>query len=236
LQVHLVATMVEDRRHYPMGNRQADGMDGRGWVSLFLVNLGCLSGQLKAGGAGLSESMSMGRWKKMARQGLAIASLSLLTSCVGVPGRLVRYPNNDRGGLSSPHDDREAHHSGRYIVLVSDRRGRQEIELFDTRSRNLVAVPGLNRADTAVSHPSVSADGQFIAYAGVRDGRSDIYLYRRGRRESRNLTQRLRTAVRNPSISERGERVAFEVSVNGQWEIAIYDLNGRPLNIRTNPR
>ncbi len=163
-------------------------------------------------------------------------SMLLLTSCVGPAGRLVRYPNNDRGGLSSPHDDRDAHHGGRYIVLVSDRRGRQEVELFDTRSRNLISLPGLNRADTAVSHPSVSADGQFIAYAGVRDGRSDIYLYRRSRRESRNITQRLKTAVRHPSVSERGDRVAFEVSVNGQWEIAIYDGNGRPLNIPTNPR
>jgi len=166
----------------------------------------------------------------------SLTALLLLTSCVGPAGRLVRYPNNDRSGLSSPHDDREAHHSGRYIALVSDRRGRQEIELFDTRSRTLIPLPGLNRTDTAVSHPSVSTDGQFIAYAAVRDGRSDIYLYRRDRRESRNLTQRLRTAVRNPSLSERGDRVAFEVSVRGQWEIAIYDRNGRPLNIPTNPR
>lgn len=167
---------------------------------------------------------------------LPLGLLLLLTGCVGPAGRLVRYPNNDRGGLSSPHDDGEVHHGGRYIVLVSDRRGRQEIELFDTRSRNLIPLPGLNRGDTAVSHPSVSGDGQFIAYAAVREGRSDIYLYSRGNRESRNLTQRLRTAVRNPSLSERGDRVAFEAMVNGQWEVAIYDRNGRPLNIPSNPR
>ncbi len=170
------------------------------------------------------------------RLGGAIAGLLLLTNCAGPGGRLMRYPNNDGGGLSSPHDDRDAHHSGRYIALVSDRRGRQEIELFDTRSRRLIPLPGLNRQDSAVSHPSVSADGQFIAYASVRDGRSDIYLYRRSNRESRNLTGRLKTAVRNPSVSERGDRVVFEVSVNGQWEVAIYDRNGRPLNIPTNPR
>ena len=139
------------------------------------------------------------RWTRL---GGAIAGLLLLTNCAGPGGRLMRYPNNDGGGLSSPHDDRDAHHSGRYIALVSDRRGRQEIELFDTRSRRLIPLPGLNRQDSAVSHPSVSADGQFIAYASVRDGRSDIYLYRRSNRESRNLTGRLKTAVRNPSVSE----------------------------------
>ena len=46
----------------------------------------------------------------MASQKLLVLPLSmlLLTSCVGPAGRLVRYPNNDRGGLSSPHDDRDA--------------------------------------------------------------------------------------------------------------------------------
>lgn len=163
-------------------------------------------------------------------------ALLLLTSCVGPAGRLVRYPHNDRGGLSSPHDDREVHQGERYLALVSDRRGRQEIQLFDLRSRNLLPLPGLNQGDAAVSHPSVSADGQFIAYAAVKQGRSDIYLYRRSSRQSRNLTARLNAAVRNPSMSERGDRIAFEVNVNGQWDIAIYDRNGRPLDIPTNPR
>lgn len=219
-----------------MANRQTNEINDRGRVSLPRIDLRCTTDQLRAGEPHPYISMTIGRWGKLGQQGLAIASLFLLTNCVGPAGRLVRYPNNDRGGLSSPHDDREVHHGGRYIALVSDRRGRQEIELFDTRSRNLIALPGLNRGDTAVSHPSVSGDGQFIVYSAVRDGRSDIYLYRRSSRESRNLTQRLKTAVRNPSVSERGDRVAFEVSVNGQWEIAIYDRNGRPLNIPTNPR
>lgn len=169
------------------------------------------------------------------RWGAVVLCWLWLSGCAGPGGRLVRYPSN-AAGLSSPHSDLSPHHGGRYIALLSDRRGSQDITLFDTRSRRLVPLPGLNRFDSLVGHPAVSADGQWVVYGAVREGRSDIYLYQRSSRQSRNLTARLNTAVRNPSISERGDRIAFEVSVNGQWDIAIYDRNGRPLTIPTNPR
>ncbi|NJN30274.1 MAG: Tol biopolymer transporter periplasmic protein [Synechococcales cyanobacterium RM1_1_8] len=177
----------------------------------------------------------VGRWLGLVGAAAAIATL-LLSGCAGPGGRLVRYPSNESSGLNSIHGDWEPHHGGRYIALVTERRGIQEIVLFDTRSQRSIPLPGLNRADSLVGQPSASADGEFIAFAAVRAGRSDIYLYQRSAQQSRNLTARLNSAVRHPSLSERGDRVAFEVSVNGQWDLSIVDRAGRPLNIPTNPR
>lgn len=175
-------------------------------------------------------------WLGLLGRAGAIATLVLLMGCAGPAGRLVRYPNDGNNGLSSAYNDLNPHHGGRYIVLVSDRRGRQDVMLFDTRSRQMIPLPELNSFERLVSHPSVSADGNFIAYGAVENGRSDIYLYQRSARQSRNLTTRLSGAVRNPSLNERGDRIAFEVAVKGQWDVAIYDREGRPLNIPGNPR
>ncbi|WP_341526770.1 Tol biopolymer transporter periplasmic protein [Nostoc sp. UHCC 0302] len=161
---------------------------------------------------------------------------SLLTGCFGYP-RLLNYPFDPGGqSLNSLASELDPEISGRYIVFTTDRRGSQDVYMFDTVSRNLVDLPGLNSFDTIATHPSVSENGRYIAFAGSRQGRSAIFLYDRETRQVRNLTTNLQAEVRNPAISADGNRIAFESSNNGQWDILVYNRSGEPLNIPQDPR
>jgi Tol biopolymer transport system component len=160
----------------------------------------------------------------------------LLSGCFGYP-RLLNYPFDPGGrGLNSLASELEPQISRRYIVFISDRRGSQDVYMFDTVTRNLVDLPGLNSFDTIATHPSVSENGRYIVFAASRQGRSAIFLYDQETRQSRNLTTTLQAEVRNPTISADGSRIAFESSNNGQWDILVYDRSGQPLNIPQEPR
>ncbi|HIK05059.1 MAG TPA: TolB family protein [Trichormus sp. M33_DOE_039] len=165
-----------------------------------------------------------------------LACAGLLTGCFGYP-RLVNYPFDPGGrSINSLASELNPQTSGRYIVFTSDRRGSQDVYLFDTLTRNLMDLPGLNALDTIASHPSVSEDARYIVFAASRQGRSAIFLYDRETRQSRNLTANLQAEVRNPTISADGSRIAFEFSNNGQWDISVYDRSGQPVNVPQDPR
>ncbi|MDH6098500.1 Tol biopolymer transporter periplasmic protein [Anabaenopsis sp. FSS-46] len=167
---------------------------------------------------------------------ILVAGLGLLAGCVGYP-RLVNYPFDPGGrSLNSPASELNPQTSGRYIVFTSDRRGSQDVYMFDTLTRTLVDLPGLNSFDTIASHPSVAENGQYIVFAASRQGRSTIFLYDRETRQSRNLTNNLAAEVRNPTISADGRRIAFEYSNNGQWDVLVYEQSGQRLNIPQEPR
>lgn len=163
-------------------------------------------------------------------------TISLLSSCTGYP-QILNYPFDPGGqSLNSTASELNPQIAGRYIVFASDRRGSQDIYMFDTMTRSLVDLPGLNSLDTIASHPAVSENGRYIVFAANRQGRSAIFLYDRETRQSRNLTANLPAEVRNPTISADGSRIAFEQSVNGQWDISVYNRSGQPLNIPQDPR
>ncbi len=152
---------------------------------------------------------------------------SLLTGCFGYP-RILNYPFDPGGrGLNSLSSELDPQISGRYIVFTSDRRGSQNVYLFDTVNRSLVDLPGLNSFDTMATHPSISGNGQLIVFVASHQGRSDIYLYNRDIRQSQNLTANVPAEVRNPTISADGTKIAFEYSNNGHWDISLYDTINR---------
>jgi Tol biopolymer transport system component len=160
-----------------------------------------------------------------------LALTGLLSGCVGYP-RLLNYPFDPGGrSLNSPASELNPQISGRYIVFSTDRRGSQDVYMFDMLTRNLIDLPGLNSLDAIASHPSASEDGHYIVFAASRQGRSAIFLYDRETRQSRNLTANLQEEVRNPTISADGSRISFESSLNGQWDIFVYDRSGQRLNI-----
>lgn len=152
-----------------------------------------------------------------------------LGGCGG--SRLITFPYDPSGrSLNSPFGEVTPRIADRYIVFSSDRRGSQDIYLYDTMAQTLIELPGLNAIDTLESNPAVSVNGRFIVFAGNRQGQSGIYLYDRDTRQLRNLTDNLRAAVRNPVISADGNVIAFEASTNGQWDILLYNRMGQPIN------
>jgi Tol biopolymer transport system component len=165
--------------------------------------------------------------------GLILASW--LSGCSSAS--LISFPFDPSGrGLNSPFAELQPRTSGRYIVFASDRRGSQDIYLFDTLTRNLLELPGINTIDLIASSPAISENGRYIVFAGSREGRSGIYLYDRDTRQLRNLTTNLRAEVRNPVISADGNAIAFESSANGQWDIVLYNRDGQQLDFSTTPR
>jgi len=163
---------------------------------------------------------------------LSLVLLSgLLGGCFGYP-RILSYPFDSGGrGLNSLASEFNPQIGGRYIVFVTDRGGSQDVYLFDTITRSLVDLPGLNTFDTMADHPAISQDGRYIVFAASRQGKSGIFLYDRETRQCRNLTANLAAQFRNPAISADGNRIAFEVTNNGQWDILVYDRFGQKLNI-----
>lgn len=160
----------------------------------------------------------------------AICLLAWLLS--GCAPSLVGFPYDPGGrSLNSPFAEMTPHTAGRYLTFASDRRGSQDIYLYDTNARSLVELPGLNAIDMVASTPAVSEDGRYLVFRGVREGRAGIFLYDRDLRQLRNLTESLRADVRNPTISADGSTIAFESSANGQWDIAIYNRAGQRLNV-----
>lgn len=157
-----------------------------------------------------------------------IAVFSLSACSVYPRSQPLPFDANE-GNINSPAAEVEPQMSDRYIVFTSDRRGRQNIYLFDLVERRLIDLPGLNSLDTAVSHPAISQNGRYIVFTSIRQGKSAIALYDRNTRVLRNLTANLQTAVRHPSISADGSTIAFESTINGQWDILVYDQFGRSL-------
>lgn len=165
---------------------------------------------------------------------LAVISLTgLLTGCSSST-RLLEFPFDPGGrGLNSLASELTPNVAGRYIVFISDRRGSQDVYLYDAMTNSLMDLPGLNALDAIASHPAITEDGKMIVFAATRRGRSGIYLYNRETRQLRNLTENLQAEVRNPTISADGSTIAFESSENGRWNIVVYDRSGKPLDLPT---
>ncbi|MEM7725312.1 MAG: Tol biopolymer transporter periplasmic protein [Cyanobacteria bacterium P01_A01_bin.45] len=162
---------------------------------------------------------------------LTIATISCLSGC-GASPRILQYPVAPGGqSLNSSASELNPQISGKYIVFTTDRRGSQDVYLFDRINRKLIDVPGLNSYEAIASHPSISQDGKYIVFAASRQGKMNIFLYDRETRQSRNLTANIQAEVRNPTISADGSKIAFSSSINGQWDIRVYDRFGRPLNL-----
>ncbi|NES99322.1 MAG: TolB family protein [Sphaerospermopsis sp. SIO1G2] len=158
-------------------------------------------------------------------------SSSLLTGCFGYP-RILNYPFDPAGRtLNSLASESNPQISGRYVVFTTNRRGTQDIYMFDSITRRLIDLPGLNSFDSIADYPSASEDGRFIVFVASRQGLSAIFLYDRETQQLRNLTANLQAETRNPTISADGNRIAFEFNNNGQWDILLYNRFGQKLNI-----
>ncbi|MGF1478122.1 MAG: TolB family protein [Cyanophyceae cyanobacterium] len=154
----------------------------------------------------------------MKRLIVAIFTAIVLSSCHSYPSLSLESGR----GLNSPASESAPQIAAQYLVFVSERKGSQEIYLFDTQERRLLDLPGLNSLDAIASHPAITEDGRWIVFAAIVDGKTGIYLYDRETQQKRNLTANLQAEVRNPTMSADGSTIAFEVGTEGRWGIELY--------------
>ena len=74
--------------------------------------------------------------------------------------------------------------------------------------------------------PSLSPDGQLLAYAGREGGRWDIYLVRVGSQRASNLTAQSAGDAVQPAFSPDGEAIAFRSSRDGGG-LFVMSVDGR---------
>ncbi|MBA2564147.1 MAG: SBBP repeat-containing protein [Gemmatimonadetes bacterium] len=103
--------------------------------------------------------------------------------------------------------------------------GKLDVAVYDLTVGAPVPLPGLNQAVADERTPSLSADGNLIAFTSSRSGAGDVYLYDRSRSSLVTLA-RLNAAGSldsSPSISPSGDRIAFDSARAGAGDVYLYN-------------
>ena len=160
---------------------------------------------------------------RLARLGQWSIALGLALSLGSCASPLPR--SGDYSRLNSRFSDTQPALSGngRYLAMVTNRGGRQDLALYDIQQQRFLEIPRLNRRNALVESPSLSRSARYIAYVVSERGRPEIALYDRVTQRRQMLTTGFRGPVRNPSISPDGRYVAFESGRRGQWDIEVFD-------------
>ena len=141
----------------------------------------------------------------------------LLLGCSGPRPR----PITDLNGRLRQNVDsrREPSLSQRWLATLSQRGGRERVELIDLTNHTPMPLPGLNRADAQPISVSVSNDGERLAVVQQRGDRTEVVLYRRGVGTVQRLPLEPPGVPRAVSLSADGRRLAVQVSRGGRWDV-----------------
>jgi Tol biopolymer transport system component len=113
--------------------------------------------------------------------------------------------------------------NGRLLAFISNRRGRNEIFVYDVQSQRLIDLPGLDVRPVMTESPSLSMTGRYMVFLTTVDGTPEIALYDRVTQMTNVISRSYRNLLRNPHISPDGRYISFETARRGQWDIEILD-------------
>ena len=151
------------------------------------------------------------------KPGALILLALLLLGCSGPRPRPIADLN---GRLRQNVDSRrEPSLSQRWLATLSQRGGRERVELIDLTNRVPMPLPGLNRADAQPISVSVSNEGERLAVVQQRGDRTEVVLYRRGVGTVQRLPLEPPGVPRAVSLSADGRRLAVQVSRGGRWDV-----------------
>ena len=157
------------------------------------------------------------RHQSIAMKGSGAALLLLLVIGCSDPRP---QPRSDLNGLLRQAGSRRDPALGqRWLASLTQRGGRERIELIDLRNRKPVPLPGLNRADV-----SVSADGERLAVVEQRQGRTELLLYRRSQAAVQRIPIEPAGVPRAVSLDAQGKRLAVQISRDGRWQVDLIRL------------
>ncbi len=137
-------------------------------------------------------------------------------------------PRQDLNGTlrQSASSHREPSLGQLWLVTLSNRQGRERIELIDLRNRRPVPLPGLNRPDAQPISVSVSADGERLAVVQQHADQTELLLYRRSLGSVQRLELNPKGVPRQVSLNGSGRILAVQVSRDGRWDVDLIRLPG----------
>ncbi|MFM1812037.1 MAG: hypothetical protein RLZZ336_975 [Cyanobacteriota bacterium] len=112
----------------------------------------------------------------------------------------------------------------RWLALIQQRGGREQVQLLDLERQLPVPLPGLNRADALPISVSTDATGERLALVRQLEGRSEVVLYRRGLQSLQLIPMAADSIPTQVSLRADGRQLAVQVSRNGLWQIDLVDL------------
>jgi Tol biopolymer transport system component len=114
---------------------------------------------------------------------------------------------------------------GDVLVYVSNRQGQDELRVFDMRNGNNFRVPVANRGLTQVNWPTISGNGDVIAYGATDGQRSDVYVY--SLEMAAQLTPpflNTESGEYNPDLNDMGDLITFVSDRRGSEDIYVVDM------------
>lgn len=157
----------------------------------------------------------------MVRAAWPLALAAVLSSCGGT----LPIPNNGLNRqLEAAGGNRSPALGERWLALIQQRGGREQVVLIDLQRQVPVPLPGLNRADALPISVSIDARGERLALVRQLEGRSELVLYRRPLQSVQLLPMSdgaIPTAV---TLQADGRQLAVQVSRNGLWQIDLISL------------
>lgn len=151
--------------------------------------------------------------------GSVVTTLALLlTGCLGAMPIPMGSLNRQ---LAQPGSLREPSLSGRWLAVIANRHGRDQVELVEVDRERPVPVPGLNRPDALPLSVSVDAAGERLAVVRQVEGRTELVLYRRALMSSETVSMAPAGVPRRASLRADGREIAVEVSRQGVVQVDL---------------
>ena len=148
-------------------------------------------------------------------------SATLLTACAADLPRPLSGLNRQLDTLAPA---REPALSGRWLVLIGQRGGRDRVMLVDLERGLPVPLPGLDRADAQPLAVAVDAAGERLALVRQRESETELVLYRRSLQTSERVPTLPAGVPRRLSLRADGRQLALEVSRGGVWQVDLINL------------
>jgi hypothetical protein len=146
---------------------------------------------------------------------------ALLTSCMGpMPVPLGAL----NGQLVQQGSHREPSLSGRWLALIANRTGRDQVEMVDVERQRPVPLPGLNRPDALPLSVGVDGAGERLAVVRQVANRTELVLYRRGLMSTEIIPMAPAGVPRRASIRADGREIAVEVSRDGRVQVDLIQV------------
>jgi len=151
----------------------------------------------------------------------SLVAVTLLTGCLG-PMPVPRAGLNRQ--LEQAGGNRDPSLGLRWLAVIQQRSGREQVQLLNLERQLPVPLPGLNRADALPISVSTDANGDRLALVRQLEGRTEVVLYRRGLQSLQRIPMAGDSIPTQVSLRADGRQLAVQVSRQGLWQIDLVDL------------